>query len=441
MKKVMFLISLMYSVQTFSQGTIMTVAGTGVSGFSGDGGDAKLAQVSKLYGSSVVIGASGDIYFIDCDNYRIRKINAKTGVISTWAGTGGRGYSGDGGPSTLAEIGKPWSMTLDWKGNLLFIDTGYCRIRSISPAGIINYLGGSICGYDGDGGPIATAKFGATDMLLGADSGAFYISSGSRIRRSDKFGVVNRVVGSVSSGFTGDGGLAIYAMLGASGGITLNPLNYLTISDGGATRRIRQINEKGIINTIAGNGGGTPAGDGGKAIAASLGTLGGIAYDQFGNLFIATSFRIRRIDAKDSIITTIAGTGVNAYSGEGVDAKTSSIGVGYIFLDTAKYEIYFPEGARLRKITNLIKPVSISETAKTYTPEIFPIPANTKISVSGIPIRSEIWIYDLLGREQLHTTMSQIEVDVDVSGFAPGTYILRAKTPTAQEVHSKFVKQ
>lgn len=422
-----------------AQGTLMTVAGTGVAGFSGDGGDARLAQVSYVGNSNVVVDTAGNIFLNDIGNYRIRKIDGKTGIITTFAGNGGRGYSGDGGPATSAQIGKPWYITLDWKGNLLFYDTAYCRIRSITPSGMISYWGGTACGDDGDGGSITAAKIdGGT--LVAADSGKLYISTAYKIRCVDPSRIIRRFAGS-TPGFSGDGGPALSAQFNNIEHMTNGKTSGITIADASLSRRVRNIDDKGIINTIAGSGSGFVSGDGGKAIAAGIGILGSVTYDQFGNLYFFASSRIRRVDAKDSIITTIAGTGVPGYSGEGVDAKTSSVTKGYIYFDTGKYELYFFDYARVRKITNLIKPVSISEVTKTYSPEIFPNPANTKISVSGIPIRSEIWIYDLLGREHLHTTMSQMEVDIDVSCFAPCTYILRAKTPIGQEVHAKFVKQ
>jgi hypothetical protein len=422
-----------------AQGTLVTVAGTGVPGFSGDGGDAKLAQVSQLLRCTGSIDKNGNLYFTDEGNYRIRRVDRKTGVITTFAGNGGKGYTGDGGLATSAEINKPFGINFDWKGNLLFIDSVNCRIRSISPSGIINYWGGTVCGEEGDGGLVSAAKLQYTAIMTG-DSGKLYASALAGIRLVNSLGVINRIAGS-SFGYSGDGGLAIYAQFSGVSSMVLDQKGNLVLADGNAALRVRRIDEKGIVNTLVGNGSGTVSGDGGKAVGAGIGFPLGLAYDQFGNLFVCASNRIRRIDSKDSTITTIAGTGVAGYSGEGVDAKTHSISTSFIFFDTAHYELYFFDPSRLRKITNLIKPVTINEAAKTYTPEFFPNPANTKISLSGIPIRSEIWIYDLLGREHLHTTMSQMEVDVDVSGFAPGTYILRAKTPTGKEVHSKFLKQ
>lgn len=439
MRSLITLLLFVLAANANAQGTLMTVAGTGVSGFSGDGGDAKLAQVSKLRLCHVVTDKEGNIYFVDEGNYRIRRVDRKTGIITTFAGNGGRGYTGDGGFATSAEINKPYGLTIDWKGNILFNDSVYCRIRSVSPAGIINYWGGTICGDDGDGGSVTSAKLLNT-AIKSADSGKLYSVGNATLRFVDSKGIIKRITAN-AWGFSGDGGPAILAQVSGIGSMTFEKSGNLVFADGNAARRVRRIDEKGIINTIAGNGSGASSGDGGKAIAAGLGQPVGVAYDQFGNLFIAANNMIRKVDFKDSVISTIAGTGIAGYSGEGVDAKTHSISNSRMYFDTTYYEIYFFDTSRLRKITNLVKPVSINETAKTYTPEIYPNPASTQIKVSGIPIRSEIWIYDLLGREQLHTTMSQMEVEVDVSGFAPGTYILRAKTPTAQEVHSKFVKQ
>lgn len=442
MKRTLFYLLLMGPLLAGAQGTIMTVAGTGVVGFSGDGGDAKLAQVNVSVGweAFIVFDTAGNILFTDPGNYRIRKIDRKTGVITTFAGNGGKGYSGDGGPAIVAEINEVKSISFDWKQNLLLIDSATCRIRSINPLGIINYVGGTSCGYVGDGGALTSAKLDSNSNITAADSGRLFIGLGNYVRLVSKSGVIEKYAGG-KSGYSGDGGLAIYAGINHNSGMTLDKDGNLVFADGGASRRIRHINKKGIINSIAGNGFGVTGGDGGKAILASLGNPYSVTYDQFGNLFIGQADRrIRRVDAKDSVITTIAGTGVNAYSGEGVDAKTSSIAGINIFFDTAHYEIYFGEPGRIRKITNLVKPVLINEVVKTYTPEVFPNPATTQITISGIPIRSEIWIYDLLGREQYHTTMQQMEETVDVSKLVPGTYILRAKTPKGADAYARWVK-
>lgn len=430
------------SLFTNAQGTLMTVAGTGVSGFGGDGGDARLAQINLGLptAASIAFASSGDVLFTDKGNYRIRKIDLKTGVITTFAGNGGRGYSGDGGLALVADINRVASISFDWRQNLLLIDSAYCRIRSINPSGVISYIGGTTCGYSGDGGAISAAKFEYGSHLTAGDSGTLYLGNVVYVRYIDRSGVISKYAGG-TAGFSGDGGLAIYAQIRANSHMALDINGSLSFVDGSSTRRVRHIDRKGIINSIAGNGGGTTSGDGGRAVLASLGAPVSIAYDQFGNYFIGQAdMRIRRVDSKDSVITTIAGTGVNAYSGEGVDAKTSSIAGSFIFFDTAHYEIYFGEPGRIRKITNLVKPVSINEAAKTYTPEIYPNPATTQISVSGVPIRSEVWIYDLLGREQYHTTMQQMEETVDVSKLVPGTYILRAKTPKGADVYTRWVK-
>jgi len=422
-----------------AQGTLMTVAGTGVAGFSGDGGDARLAQISYVLNSNVVVDTAGNIFLNDIGNYRIRKIDGKTGIITSFAGNGGRGYTGDGGPATSAQIGKPWYITLDWKGNLLFFDTAYCRIRSINPAGVISYLGGTTCGDDGDGGSITAAKIdGGT--LVAADSGRLYVGETFVIRVVDPSGTIKRFAGSIP-GFSGDGGPAISARFNSVQQMTRDTKSGITLADASITRRVRNINDRGIINTIAGNGSGSVSGDGGKAISSGIGQISSVAYDQFGNLFFWASHRIRRVDVRDSVLTTIAGTGVSGYSGEGVDAKTSTISQGFIFFDTGRYELYFFDPSRLRKITNLIKPVSINETVKTYTPEIFPNPATREIHVSGVPIHSEIWIYDLLGREQYHATMQEMEVTIDIGAFECGLYLLKAKTPEGTSSYAKFWKQ
>jgi serine/threonine-protein kinase len=336
-------------------------------------------------------------------------------------------------------------LAIDKYGNLYFSDTAKCRIRKINTSGIISRIGGDTClntaeGFSGAGGPLSAANFCVSNKIIADDSGGFYIGLDVKIVRVDLSGTVSKFAGTVYGWALGDGGLAIYCSFRSAGCFALDAHNRLTIPDIG-NQRIRQINEKNIINTIAGSGYPSSSGDGGKAILANVFQPNSVAYDQFGNLFIGERGRIRRIDVRDSIITTIAGNGTIAYSGEGVDAKTSSIAGVVISIDTVNYEIYFAEPGRIRKITNLIKPVSTHEVTPNYTLEVYPNPASDFISLSGVPLRSEIELYDLTGRLQLKTTMQQMETILDVSRLAPGTYILHASTSGGTRIVSKCQKQ
>lgn len=432
------------------QGTLMTVAGTGVVGkYSGDGGDARLADIAIYPGGSIVVtDEKGNVFFTDSYNRRIRRVDRKTGIITTFAGNGGTGYSGDGGPATLAEINRPMAIAFDRKGNLLMLDTVFCRLRSISPAGIITTIGGTTCGYDGDGASVKTAKLGMGWLAVG-DSDKIYLADRyngyypyDKIRMIDAAGIIRKIAG-VPGFYSGDYGPALAASFSEINDIKVDIRNdYITVANGQlGGMRVRQIDDKGIIRPIVGNGVAIPGPDGLKATATDLGNPVGITFDQFGNLYVAASSRIRKVNFRDSIVTTIAGTGTPAYSGEGVDAKTSSLLGGHIHFDTSTYELYFFDIGRLRKITNLVKPLSIEENTMQYSMEIYPNPATTKISVSGIPIRSEIRIYDLLGREQLHMSMQRMEESLDVSLLVPGMYIIRARTPKGDVLNVRWVKE
>ena len=309
-------------------GGIDTIAGNGIVGFSGDDGPAIDASLS--FPSPIAVDADGNLFVADRDNDRIRRVDAATGIISTVAGGGTRSHLIDG-PATGAKLLSPHGIAVDADGNLLIADVGSGRIRRVDAAtGIItNLAGGGFPGTLGDGGPATDASLQAPHSVISdADGNLFFVNDG-RIRRVDGAGIITTVAGNGAFGFSGDGGPATNASLGAPNAIALDTNGDLFIADT-ANSRIRRVDaETGIITTVAGGATAEFAGDGGPATGASLFFPSGVTIDASGNLLIADTFnnRVRRVDAITGIITTVAGNGVFGFSGDGGPAANASLNV------------------------------------------------------------------------------------------------------------------
>ncbi len=281
-------------------GIITTVAGTGISGYSGDGGPATQAQLK--FPSGVAIGPDGSLYIADTDNARIRRVGLD-GIITTVAGNGTSGYSGDNGPATQAGLARPWGVAVAPDGSLYIADTFDNRIRRVGPNGIITTAAGTgILGISSDGGPATQAALANPAGVAVAPDGSVYIaeSGAHRIRRVGPDGIITTVAGDThgSFGAAGDGGPATQALLNRPSGVAFAPDGTLYISDTG-NYRIRTIAQDGIITTVAGGnlGFGQFGGDSGPATQAVLNEPDGVAVAPDGTLYIADRLnnRIRRV--------------------------------------------------------------------------------------------------------------------------------------------------
>ena len=283
-------------------GNITTVVGTGPSGYGGDGGPAVAAQLD--YPIGVAVDGAGNLYIAEWDNHRIRKVDA-AGVITTFAGTGSPGNSGDGGLATEAQLSNLSDVTVDGLGNL-YVASNHC-IRRVDAAGIIttvagqNDLPGHGGGRGGDGGPATAAQLHYPFGVAVDGAGNLYIAEwGShRIRKVDTAGVITTVAGDGTFGYGGDGGPATAAQLNRPRGVALDGLGNLHIADYG-NHRIRKVDTAGVISTVAGDGTFGYGGDGGAAVAAQLFNPWGVALDESGNMYIAdySNNRIRRVSAQ-----------------------------------------------------------------------------------------------------------------------------------------------
>lgn len=348
-------------------GRITTVAGGDNAGFSGDGGPATSATLSSV--TSVAVDAAGRIYIGDRGNERVRRVDT-AGIITTFAG-GGPTYV-EAGPATGSTF-FPQGLAVDAAGSLLVAET-YNRVRRIDPSGAMSVVyppaggdaglssnqpghiavgpggklyisdsarawridagrlvataGTGLSGFSGDGGPATVAQLASVEGLAADAAGNLYVADGPnfRLRRVDPGGTISTVAGNGSRFFAGDGGPATSAMFAGLVDLAVDAAHNLYVEDS-ANNRVRKVDTSGIVTTVAGNGVAGFSGDGGPAPAASLNSPAGLAVDADGNLLIADAgnYRVRKVD-HDGIISTVAGTGGQGFSGDGGPATAAELG-------------------------------------------------------------------------------------------------------------------
>ena len=313
-----------------SSGIISHVIGNGTPSFCGEGVPALEACLALPNG--IAIDDAGDVYVSDQNNKRIRKISAATGLITTIAGGNWYGSTGDGGPALNSFFPNGTSgIVVDAARNLYF--TSDNRVRRIDAAsGIISTVAGTgSFGFSGDGGPAVSARFNSINRLALDPSGNVYISDSfnHRVRRVDAAtGIITTVAGTgVSNGPLGDGGAAIDASLGSPDTLAFDPAGNLLISDV-SHYRIRKLNlATGVITTIAGNGAYGFGGNGGPATAAGIGHRPAFAVDAGGNIYLTSSYELRRIDAQTGIIAQAPAPiwGLYTPEGRGIDGASAMV--------------------------------------------------------------------------------------------------------------------
>jgi hypothetical protein len=374
-------------------GIITTFAGNGIAGFSGDGGPATSAELANIIG--VLFDSIGNLY-ISQDGYeRIRKVNT-TGIIATIAGNGVLGFSGDGGPATAAELFSPCFLVMDEKGNLLFADGYNNVIRKIDTSGIITTIAGNhVQGYSGDGGPATAAELNIPEGVAFDKDGSLIIGDADNyvVRKVDTSGIISTIAGNHHIGFSGDGGLATAAELNQPDGIITDASGTIYFADE-ENNVIRTIDGSGIIHTIAGNGKQGYSGDGGPAIVAEMDAVSNIAFDTFGNMFLS--------DEGNNVIREVKG------------------------ISTAVYQFS-------------------SSTPNNFQFSIFPNPTNQTLNLTfnRLPTGlATLSIMDITGREVYNSrfTIHNSQLSVDVSSLATGMYFINLKTKDTY-VTQKFLTE
>ncbi len=376
-------------IDTF--GIITTIAGTGVLGSSGDGGQATNALFNIP--NTVAIDTDGNIYISDAQNCKIRKINRVTGILTTFAGTGAPGgFSGDGGPATAAKLFYPSGICFDKRGNL-FIGDGH-RIRKVDINGIITtYAGNGIAGVSGDGGPATAAKSG-------------------------------------------------------SGVVCVDDIGNLYIADCGVGEsRIAKVDTSGIITTFAGTSSNyVYNGENILATTANINPVG-MAFDEAGNLFFADWYnqRVRKID-KFGIVTTIAGNGVQGFSGDGGLAINASLYMPQGIAVDKCDNIYISDNgnARIRKVTFNPEPcphLGVNDQIIQPSISIYPNPANDVLYLDNLKSKTNYKLTSIIGKSTQKGILKQGNNTISLKSLSPGMYLLELTNEDGERTVTKIIKQ
>ncbi|MFE9135463.1 RICIN domain-containing protein [Streptomyces sp. NPDC007355] len=295
---------------------ISTVAGTGVGGFEGDEGQAGSARLNYPYG--IAVDGAGTLYFSDHGNHRIRKITAD-GTITTIAGTGIGGYKGDDAPATAAQLNWPRDVVVDGAGTVYIADSSNHRVRKITADGKVSTVAGTgRAGSGGDGELAVSAQLNNPFGLAVDSAGVLYVAeyNGHRVRRITADGRISTVAGTGTAGSKGDGGPATSAQLNRPQAVAVDDAGGLYIADSN-NHRVRKVAADGTISTVAGTGTAGFGGDDEQATSARLNSPLGVMVDGTGALYIADSsnHRVRKV-AADGTISTVAGTGTAGFGGD-----------------------------------------------------------------------------------------------------------------------------
>jgi sugar lactone lactonase YvrE len=420
-------------------GIITTVAGNGTIGYSGDG---HMATNATLHGpSGLRVDGIGNIYIADNGNNVIRKINTSN-IITTIAGNGIAGYSGDGMQATNATLKSPTDVAVDAVGNIYIADNQNDVIRKVSASGIIStYCGNGSNGYMGDNGPATLAELNFPSGIAVDESGNLYIADegNSVIRKVNTSGTIITIAGNGVNGFSGNNIAATSAELSVPAGVRVDVSGNIYIADFG-NNVIWKVNTSGIISPIAGNGIIGYSGDGGIATSCELHNPFDVSVDGVGNIYIADNGneRIRKVSTSN-IITTIAGNGITGYNGDNIPATAAKLKNPVGISTDGDGNIYIADGAnnRVRKVIHSSTKVD-TVIGLSQTNSISPNPATNTITISAGDKIENIAITNMVGQVIYNQLYNKVEkTDVEVAGWAAGVYFIKVNGVYA----GKFVKE
>lgn len=422
---------LLCSCGTFAQQyAISTIAGTGAPGSSGNGGSALAADL--LYPSGLALDVDGSLYFTQGSDHVVRVVDTQGGTIAHVAGTGTLGFGGNGGPASDAGLAAPYDLAFDAAGNLYISEGDAYRIRKINVVdGIIGTFAGTTSPGNNTEVPALAADLnGPRGIAFNAQGELFISMVGNDCVRyidadSSHLHAFAGTGNNGSAGFSGDGGAALVAQLYSPYGIAVAPNGNVHIADLN-NRRIRMVDvSTGIITTIAGSGLIPYDGDGIPATAAAIGRPQWMAFDAEGHLFFTSpeQHRIRRVDAVTGLISTIAGTGMAGFGGDNGPATDADINSPADLVIAADGRIFFADSYNHR--IRMLTPVDVSSVNEVPTVDltVHPSPATGSLHVSS-KARGMVELRDLHGRLVRRTTKTSDVVRLPVDGVGAGLYLV-----------------
>ena len=421
--------------------TITTIAGNGMLGSTGDGGLATAASVN--YPIVCTFDSHQNFYFTEVGINKIRKINTM-GIITTVAGGGSS--LGDGGLATAAQLNNPVGIAIDKYDNIYIADHGNNRIRKINNSGIITTIAGNgTSGFGGDNGlASASILYNPNNLCVDNDGNVYILDGGSRIRKISAASVITTIAGNGTAAYSGDGAPATAAAIKGLRGIctdTSGNVYFTQITD----NVIRKVNTAGIITTIAGNGSAS-GGDGGPASAAGIGAYE-IQFDRSGNLYFSGYIlNVVRVIDKTGIVHTVAGNGTASFGGDGSQATAA--------------QLYTPIGMALDSCGNLyicdrddnhIRKVSFNplcwklgvenEHTSTQNISIYPNPVNDELHIDNVQTRTSYSLLNTVGQPIQQGILKAGSNSISIQALANGIYLLQLTEETGKRTVNKVVKQ
>jgi len=453
-----------------TNGFYSVIAGPGIFSVIGDGGPATAAFLN--YPNDIAFDTFGNLFIVDAQNYRVRKVDMTTNIISTVVGTGVIGYGGDGGSATLALINSTNGIFFDRKNNLFISDCGNNRVRKVNSMGIISTIAGNgIPGFSGDNGPATNANLNNPfDVIVDKLGNVFFPDAlNKRIRKVDTSGIITTIAGTGIGIYNGDGILATSANFGPYK-IAMDNNGNIFASD--SNSRIRKIDTLGIIHTIAGTGVSGYNGDGIPATVAQINEPSGITTDICGNVYFGDvgNNRIRRIPQQPIItfpIISISGP-ISERPGNlvTITATISNAGSSYLiewmnhgieFTTTTVPSVTYTKMAGIDTITANIVPTGYgcwdSTTSSAHVVvdgsldlhgystnnsyNLFPNPAHNSLTITGNEKHITICVLDILGQEVLKNKTDNGSSEINISNLIPGIYMVKINGFVCQ----RFIKE